>query len=256
MKSIGRRASWAGPSGRRSGREPFFASAAVTDSDRRRRQPRQARPRPGPQDGQRGLDVPDGRQRRCVAGGGRRPRVRRLAGRQALRARSWPRGRRCTHYELDGGVTGSPAVAAGRLLVGTEKGTLVLFRGEEVTNAFWTAARARMMLDPTTTNLNTGSFGPLPRVVFERVTELRQRLAAEPMDFLVRGLPPLLWTRASGWRTSWAARPCAWSSPSTSPPPSIWWPRRCGCRPAKSCDRPRVRRHALVAGSGPPSARA
>jgi isopenicillin-N epimerase len=50
-----------------------------------------------------------------------------------------------------------------------------------------------MLLDPTTTNLNTGSFGPLPRVVFERVTDLRRRLAEEPMDFLVRGVPPLLW---------------------------------------------------------------
>jgi isopenicillin-N epimerase len=61
-------------------------------------------------------------------------------------------------------------------------------------SAFWTAVRARMMLDPTTTNLNTGSYGPLPRMVFERVTELRRRLAEEPMDFLVRAMPPLLWT--------------------------------------------------------------
>jgi isopenicillin-N epimerase len=58
---------------------------------------------------------------------------------------------------------------------------------------YWAAARARMMLDPTVANLNTGSFGPLPRPVFERVTELRRRLAEEPMDFLVRGAPPLLW---------------------------------------------------------------
>jgi isopenicillin-N epimerase len=50
-----------------------------------------------------------------------------------------------------------------------------------------------MMLDPTVINLNTGSFGPSPRVVFERVTALRQRLAAEPMDFLLRGAAPLLW---------------------------------------------------------------
>jgi isopenicillin-N epimerase len=50
-----------------------------------------------------------------------------------------------------------------------------------------------MLLDPAVANLNTGSFGPLPRVVFERVTELRHRLAEEPMDFLVRGVPPLLW---------------------------------------------------------------
>ncbi len=57
----------------------------------------------------------------------------------------------------------------------------------------WTAARAAMLLDPTVANLNTGSFGPLPRVVFERVTQLRQRLAEEPMDFLLRGLPSLLW---------------------------------------------------------------
>lgn len=50
-----------------------------------------------------------------------------------------------------------------------------------------------MMLDPTVANLNTGSFGPLSAAVFERVTELRRRLAEEPMDFLVRQVPPLLW---------------------------------------------------------------
>jgi len=50
-----------------------------------------------------------------------------------------------------------------------------------------------MMLDPNVTNLNTGSFGPSPRPVFDRVTELRRRLAEEPMDFFLRGLPPLLW---------------------------------------------------------------
>ena len=46
-------------------------------------------------------------------------------------------------------------------------------------DAFWSAARAQMLLDPTVTNLNTGSFGPLPRCVFDRATELRQALAAE-----------------------------------------------------------------------------
>jgi isopenicillin-N epimerase len=60
-------------------------------------------------------------------------------------------------------------------------------------SAFWSAARARMLLDPTTINLNTGSFGPLSGPVFERVTALRHRLAEEPMDFLVRQQPPLLW---------------------------------------------------------------
>ncbi len=58
---------------------------------------------------------------------------------------------------------------------------------------FWSQARFQILLDPTVANLNTGSFGPLPRVVFERVTSLRQRLAEEPMDFLVRQAPPLLW---------------------------------------------------------------
>jgi isopenicillin-N epimerase len=61
------------------------------------------------------------------------------------------------------------------------------------TREFWSAARGHMLLDPGVANLNTGSFGPLPRVVFQRATELRQRLAEEPMDFLLRQLPPLLW---------------------------------------------------------------
>jgi isopenicillin-N epimerase len=60
-------------------------------------------------------------------------------------------------------------------------------------DTFWSAARSRMLLDPTIINLNTGSFGPLPRPVFEHVTDLRGLLAAEPMDFFVRRLPPLLW---------------------------------------------------------------
>lgn len=57
----------------------------------------------------------------------------------------------------------------------------------------WGAARAQMILDPTVTMLNTGSFGPLPEPVFARVTELRRRLAAGPTDFFVRQAPPLLW---------------------------------------------------------------
>jgi len=58
---------------------------------------------------------------------------------------------------------------------------------------FWSQARSQVLLDPHVVNLNTGSFGPLPRVVFERVMELRRRLAEEPMDFLIRSAPPLLW---------------------------------------------------------------
>jgi isopenicillin-N epimerase len=57
----------------------------------------------------------------------------------------------------------------------------------------WTMARAAMMLDPAVINLNTGSFGPLPKVVFDSVTEIRRQLAAEPTDFYVRRSPPLLW---------------------------------------------------------------
>jgi isopenicillin-N epimerase len=56
-----------------------------------------------------------------------------------------------------------------------------------------TQARSAMLLDPAVTNLNTGSFGPLPRVVFDRVTQLRRRLAEEPMDFLLREMPGHLW---------------------------------------------------------------
>src|SRR5437764_11099189 len=66
-------------------------------------------------------------------------------------------------------------------------------RGVKMPAADWAAARAAMLLDPQVANLNTGSFGPLPRPVFERVTALRRRLAEEPMDFLLREQPPLLW---------------------------------------------------------------
>ena len=82
------------------------------------------------------------------------------------------------------------------------------------------SARSAMMLDESVANLNTGSFGPLPRVVFERVTELRRRLAEEPMDFLA---PPdaaaAVAGPASGWPSSSAATRAGWSSPPTSPPP-------------------------------------
>ncbi|MFO0864607.1 MAG: aminotransferase class V-fold PLP-dependent enzyme [Gemmataceae bacterium] len=57
----------------------------------------------------------------------------------------------------------------------------------------WNQARDAMCLDRTVANLNTGSFGPWPKPVFERVTALRRRLAEEPMDFLLRESPPLIW---------------------------------------------------------------
>jgi isopenicillin-N epimerase len=59
--------------------------------------------------------------------------------------------------------------------------------------ASWSDVRSQILLDPSVANLNTGSFGPLPRMVFERVTALRRRLAEEPMNFLLREAPPLLW---------------------------------------------------------------
>lgn len=65
---------------------------------------------------------------------------------------------------------------------------------ERDVSAFWADARARMMLDPTIINLNTGSFGPLPVAVFDRATEIRRMLAAEPTHFYVRQAPALLWT--------------------------------------------------------------
>ncbi|MDB5305805.1 MAG: cefD [Gemmataceae bacterium] len=58
---------------------------------------------------------------------------------------------------------------------------------------WWAAARAQVLLNPAVTMLNTGSFGPLPRPVFDRVTKLRLDLAAGPTDFFVRQAPPVLW---------------------------------------------------------------
>jgi isopenicillin-N epimerase len=57
----------------------------------------------------------------------------------------------------------------------------------------WAIARAAVPLDPAVTMLNTGSFGPTPRPVLDRVTDLRRQLAAGPTDVIVRRLPPLLW---------------------------------------------------------------
>src|SRR5258708_20347546 len=54
----------------------------------------------------------------------------------------------------------------------------------------WKAARPAMLLDPAVTNLNPGSFGPLPRAVFQQVPELRRQPPAGPPAFFVRHLPP------------------------------------------------------------------
>lgn len=56
----------------------------------------------------------------------------------------------------------------------------------------WADVRGRIMLDASAVNLNSGSGGPLPRSVFDRLGELRHRLAEAPMDFLLHEVPPLL----------------------------------------------------------------
>ena len=122
--------------------------------------------------------------------------------------------------------------------------------------ADWAAARAAMLLDPDVINLNTGSFGPTPRPVFERVTELRQQLAAEPMDFLVRKLPPLLWAARTRARRvprhteAEAARLHAERHRRRQPRRVIAAAGRARRDPA---DRPRVRGDALVLGAGRPA---
>lgn len=57
----------------------------------------------------------------------------------------------------------------------------------------WGNARGLMLLDPTVAYLNAGAAGPLPRAVFDTVTGYRRHLAAEPIDFQLRRVPPLLW---------------------------------------------------------------
>ena len=102
----------------------------------------------------------------------------------------------------------------------------------KLNRAFWSAARASMILDPTVTMLNTGSFGPLPQPVFDRATELRRRLAAGPTDFFVRQAPPLLWEARERTAAFLGSGPNGSSSPrtsrrrSTSSRPASRWPRR------------------------------
>ena len=55
-----------------------------------------------------------------------------------------------------------------------------------------TSLRHAFALDPSITFLNHGSFGACPRVVLEAQGELRARLEAEPVRFMVRELPALL----------------------------------------------------------------
>ena len=111
--------------------QPFYASAAVTDAvvvvgSRDKRVAR-----PGPQNGPRDVVVPDGRTGGFVAGGGRRPGVRRLAGRQAVRAGPGQgRGADALRAGRRGdGVAGGGGGAAVR---GHGDGDAVLLWGEEI----------------------------------------------------------------------------------------------------------------------------
>jgi isopenicillin-N epimerase len=61
----------------------------------------------------------------------------------------------------------------------------------------WLAARSQIMLDPTVTMLNTGSFGPTPIPVFEAANQYRRMMAMGPTNFYTRTLPPLLWNARS-----------------------------------------------------------
>ena len=53
-------------------------------------------------------------------------------------------------------------------------------------------AAAAWPLDPAVTMLNHGSFGACPEVVLQRQRELRGRMEARPVQFLVRGMQELL----------------------------------------------------------------
>src|SRR5690242_8514510 len=48
------------------------------------------------------------------------------------------------------------------------------------------------MLRPDVTFLNHGSFGTVPRCVFDEHTEWRRKIEAEPVELLARRLPELL----------------------------------------------------------------
>src|SRR5258706_5541359 len=52
--------------------------------------------------------------------------------------------------------------------------------------------RAQWLLDDRTTFLNHGSFGAMPRCVFDEQNRWRQRIEAEPVELLGRGAPELI----------------------------------------------------------------
>ena len=57
----------------------------------------------------------------------------------------------------------------------------------------WSIVRDQMMLDSAVAMLNTGSFGPVPKPVFDAANRFRQEFAAGPTNFVIRLLPEYLW---------------------------------------------------------------
>jgi isopenicillin-N epimerase len=60
-------------------------------------------------------------------------------------------------------------------------------------NPDWHEVRQAMLLPPDVAYLNTGSYGIVPRVVFEQLTDLRRQLQSNPVDFLWRRSGESLW---------------------------------------------------------------
>lgn len=61
--------------------------------------------------------------------------------------------------------------------------------GEE---AYWNGLRHQLMLDPTVTYLNNGSFGPCARVVFDTVVEYMRQLQSQPFHQFLNEFPGLI----------------------------------------------------------------
>src|SRR5437016_13414180 len=57
---------------------------------------------------------------------------------------------------------------------------------------FWNEQRKRVAMTPGTINLNAGTLSPTPIPILQSVAALRQRLAANPSDFLWRQTAPLI----------------------------------------------------------------
>ena len=56
----------------------------------------------------------------------------------------------------------------------------------------WQLARSKILIDSESCNLNCGSFGPCPRIVWEECQHLRHELARQPMNFFLRMVPERL----------------------------------------------------------------